>query len=133
MISSIASNENVAKDIYESDEFQHAFYLFENYLKYIGENNRYAKVFLQKEGFTKSKRNDREVFSLFLTMINLLCRDIYRKDKEEIIELWGNSGEIMLKLDVDKMIRISIEIKDKIVRSVNIPLLVDQFMYEWEA
>jgi gamma-glutamyl phosphate reductase len=25
------------------------------------------------------------------------------------------------------------EMKDKIVRSVNIPLLVDQFMYEWEA
>ena len=39
----------------------------------------------------------------------------------------------MLKLDVDKIIRLSIETKDKIVRSVNIPLLVDQFLYEWEA
>lgn len=133
ILSRISTNLEKAKEVYESDEFQHALYLFENYLKLVGEDDVEAKVFLQNEGFNKSKRNDREVFSLFLTMINLLCRDIYRKSEEEIKSIWGKSGEIMLKLDVDKIIRLSIETKDKIVRSVNIPLLVDQFLYEWEA
>lgn len=133
IIAHIATNPSSAKQIQESDEFQHAYYLFENYLEYCGQGSKRAKVFLQSEGFNKSKRNDREVFSLFLTMINLLCKDCYYKSKEEIVQVWGKSGKIMLELDVDKVIKVTIEIKDKIVRSVNIPLLVDQFLYEWEA
>lgn len=133
VLAKVCTNPKQAKAKYESDEFQHAQYLFENYLKYCSENDIMGKVFLQNEGFNKSKRDDREVFSLFLTMLNLLCRDIILKDTEEIKGIWGKSGEIMLKLDADKIMRISIEIKDKIVRSVNIPLLVDEFLYEWEA
>lgn len=135
VLSKLATNLEEAKDMYESDEFQHATYLFERFVesKYECAKDPFVKVFLQNEGFSKSKRNDKQVFSLFLTMLNLVCRDIYKKSEEEIISIWGNSGKYMLELDVDKIIRLSIEMKDKIVRSVNIPLLVDQFMYEWEA
>lgn len=133
VLSKLCTSVQDAKNMYESDEYQHASYLFENFLQLKAENSIEAKVFLQSEGFMKSKRNDKEVFSLFLMMMNYLCRDVYRKSEEEIVRIWGKSGEIMLKLDVDKIIRLSIETKDKIVRSVNIPLLVDQFLYEWEA
>lgn len=133
ILAGIATNQKQAMEIFESDEFQHAFYLFQNYLENYHLQAQHAKVFLQNEGFSKSKRNDREVFSYFLMMLNMLCRDIHRLSLEEITRIWGKSGEIMLKLDVDKIMKISIEIKDKIIRSVNIPLLVDEFLYEWEA
>lgn len=133
ILSHTCVNKEQALNRFESDEFQHAFYLFENFLEEYEQHPAYAKVFLQNEGFNKSKRDDRAVFSSFLDMIILLCRDCYLYDKQEIESIWGKSGEIMLKLEMDKLHKVSAEIKDKIVRSVNIPLLVDQFLYKWEV
>lgn len=133
ILSHTCVNKEQALNRFESDEFQHAFYLFENFLEEFDQHPAYAKVFLQNEGFNKSKRDDRAVFSSFLDMIILLCRDSYLYDKQEIESIWGKSGEIMLKLEMDKLHKVSAEIKDKIVRSVNIPLLVDQFLYKWEV
>lgn len=133
ILSHTCVNKEQALKRFESDEFQHAFYLFENFLAEYEQLPAYAKVFLQNEGFNKSKRDDRAVFSSFLDMIILLCRDGYLYDEQEIEGIWGKSGKIMLKLEMDKLHRVSAEIKDKIVRSVNIPLLVDQFLYKWEV
>ncbi|NBK98878.1 MAG: DNA polymerase III subunit delta [Erysipelotrichia bacterium] len=133
ILSRICVNKEQALERFESDEFQHAFYLFENFLKEQLNAFAYAKIFLQNEGFNKSKRNDRYVLTTFLDILSLLCRDCYLYKKEEIIRIWGKSGEIMLKLDLDKIHMICVESKDKIVRSVNIPLLVDQFLYKWEV
>lgn len=133
ILSHTCVNKEQALNRFESDEFQHAFYLFVNFLEEYDQHPAYAKVFLQNEGFNKSKRDDRAVFSSFLDMIILLCRDSYLYDKQEIESIWGKSGEIMLKLEMDKLHKVSAEIKDKIVRSVNIPLLVDQFLYKWEV
>lgn len=133
ILSRISTNQTQALSIFESDEFQHALYLFETFLKEYNDRSIHAKVFLQNEGFSKSKRDDKEVFSLFLKMLNILCRDIYCLSSEEIKGIWGKSGEIVLKLDVDKIMKISIEFKDKIIRSVNVLLLVDQFLYQWEV
>lgn len=133
ILSHTCVNKEQAFNRFESDEFQHAYYLFVNFLEEYDQHPAYAKVFLQNEGFNKSKRDDRAVFSSFLDMIILLCRDSYLYDKQEIESIWGKSGEIMLKLEMDKLHKVSAEIKDKIVRSVNIPLLVDQFLYKWEV
>lgn len=133
IIAHICANQNQVKQLVESDEFQHAYYLFTNFLQEYDNHPAFAKVFLQNEGFHKSKRDDREVLSLFLSMIILLCRDTYHLSKEEIIRIWGKSGEIMLKLKVDSLYKVAVETKDKIVRSVNIALLVDQFLYTWEV
>ncbi len=133
ILASICANHKQVEEISESEEFQHAFYLFSRFLEEYDSHPAYAKVFLQNEGFHKSKRDDRLVLSLFLSILALLCRDTYRLPNEEIKRIWGKSGEIMLKLDVDSLYKVTVETKDKIVRSVNIALLVDQFLYTWEV
>lgn len=133
ILAHICVNKEQALVRSESDEFQHSFYLLTNFLKEYEQLPAYAKVFLQNEGFHKSKRDDRVVFSGFLDMLALLCRDCYHLNKQEIISIWGKNGEIMLKLKIEKLHKVTIEIKDRIVRSVNIPLLVDQFLYLWEV
>ena len=132
VLAHVCANHNQVEQLQESEEFQHAYYLFTHFLEEYHNHPAFAKVFLQNEGFRKSKRDDRQVLSLFLSMLSLLCRDTYRYEKEEIIRIWGKSGEIMLKLDVDSVYKVTVETKDKIVRSVNVALLVDQFLYRWE-
>ena len=133
LLSNMSANDKQAMERYETDEFQHAYYLFSHFLEEYEKHPVYARVFLQKEGFGKSKRDDRLVAGTFFDMMILLCRDCYRRKEEEITHIWGKNGEIMLKLEVEKMHKICIECKDKIVRSINIPLLIDQFLYQWEV
>lgn len=132
IISGMCANQAQGKEVFETDEFQHAFYLFNEFIARYQNRKASAKVFLQNEGFKKSKRDDKKVFAYFLDMMILLCRDCYRKDASEIISIWGKSGEIMLQWDRSKYFPILIETKDSITRSVNIPLLLDQMLYRWE-
>lgn len=126
ILSAISANKKQAMEIYEKDEFQHAYYLFKEFLK---QDSHSAKVFLQQEGFSKSKRNAKEVFSYFLNIMIFLCKDAL---VDRNIESWQESMTYIKKFNLEKILSICVNTKDKIVKSVNIQLLVDQFLYEWE-
>lgn len=132
IVANMSANYEQGKALFESDEFQHAHYLFTTFITKYDTRKELAKVFLQSEGFSKSKRDDKKVLSYFLDMLILLCKDCYRYEKQEIVSIWGKYGEIMLQWEVAKLLLVSVETKDRIVRSVNVPLLVDQMLYRWE-
>ncbi len=133
ILSSLCSDIQSAMEMMESEEFQHAMYLYPLFLEKVRKNKNVAGVFLQSTGFSKSKRDDKKVFLYFLNIMERMVKDSFHLDCTQYLDIWGKCGENMLQLKRDKVLNVVVECKDKIVPSVNILLLVDQFIYLWEV
>lgn len=131
ILSTYCANKEQAQEVLESDEFQHALYVLQTFLSQL-ETFFSASVFLQNEIISKSKRDDKEVWKIFLHSLKLLCKDSYVLESSQFQNIWGKNAEIMVKLKRDKIWQIATQSNDRILRSANVALLVDQFIYEWE-
>ncbi len=132
LLSKLCSNKEQVKNLYEEEEFQHACIVFETFLEKIKISKALAGVYLQNEGFKKSKKDEKKIFKYFLFMLESALRDSYRMDNNKLTHIWGKNAQFMVQLNREKLLQNVVECKDKIIRSVNILLLVDQFIYLWE-
>lgn len=117
----------------ETDEYQHALYILKNILPTLYKDIHKTLVFLQNSGFNaKKKRNDKEVLKYLLDMLILNVKEVLLPS-DMIKEDWWLSACEDIKnknLPCEKLIELLTDTKDKLLYSVNIPLLLDQFMYE---
>lgn len=131
ILSTYCASKQQAQETFESDAFQHAIYVFETFMSRL-DMFASASVFLQNEVITKSKRDDKEVWRIFLHTLKLACKDSYVLKASQFQNSWGKNAQIVLKLKRDRILKIATQSNDRITRSANIALLVDQFIYEWE-
>lgn len=131
ILSNLVLNEEACREIAESDIYQHALYLFKNFIKMYTDHDYKYRIFLENEGFPKKRKNGKETFDYLLDMIELIGKDkiIDRK----INDSWYN--EVKAKItdkQALKLISVSCGIRDRNFRGANINLLVDQLIYELE-
>ncbi|MFV0381590.1 MAG: DNA polymerase III subunit delta [Breznakia sp.] len=131
MLSYKTSSKEQAIEMQESDEYQHAAYMFKEYVAMLIHKDRKASIFLQNEGITKGKRNNRVVFAYFLDMLDILANDtLLEKEVED--SNYNKSIKALTKEQALVMKKVSNEIQDKNIKSVNMNLLVDEFIVEME-
>lgn len=129
LLSHIALHQDKIPTIYESEEYQHARYVFKGYIeKYI---KRYldSSIFLQSEGFAKSKMDLKKVFQYTMDMLNIFAKDVIMNkviDDEWYMEMQKLSNN----RQAEHILIVSNNMRDKNIKSANLNLLVDQFIYE---
>ncbi|MDL2276069.1 DNA polymerase III subunit delta [Breznakia sp. OttesenSCG-928-G09] len=131
LLSHIGLHQDKLKAMEESEEYQHARYVFKTYMEKYLKHYLDASVFLQKDGFAKSKRDQKLVLHYVLDMMNLLAKDalIHKRIKEA---WYDEKLELMDERTAEHILVVANRIKDKNIKSVNLNLLVDQFIYEME-
>lgn len=129
LLSHIGLHQDKLKAMEESEEYQHARYTYKVYIEKYLKRYMDAGVFLQQEGFAKSKMDLKVVLHYFLDMLSLMAKDALMKKQVE--DVWYDQ---MLKLidqkKAEHILKVSNTIKDKNIKSVNLSLLIDQFIYE---
>ena len=134
ILANLCVDEEKAEAMMESETFTGAFNLFQDFLAAWRQKGFvWAKITLKQDAISKGKRDDKQIFAWFLEMLMLLCRDIYCLQATEVKELWGQNAEIVLEYKAETMHKVCIETRDKMGRSTNMPLLIDQFIYMLEV
>lgn len=129
LLSHIGLQQDKLKDMSESEEYQHARYVFKTYVEKDAKRYLDTSVFLQSEAFAKSKMNLKLVLDYFLDMLSLFAKDGLMHKR--IKDIWYDG---MLDLTnthkSEHMLVVASKIKDRNIKSANLGLLVDQFIYE---
>lgn len=117
----------------ETDEYQHALYILKNILPTLYKDIHKTLVFLQNTGFnSKKKRNDKAVLNYLLDMLILNVKEVLLPTDTITEDWWLSSCNDIRNKNIScvKLIELLTDTKDKLLYSVNIPLLLDQFMFE---
>lgn len=117
----------------ESDDYQHALYLFKGTIKRYSNSPYQALLFLQIEGFpSKQKKYGKQALMYLIDMMHVFFKDCM-KNQHIVKDTWyEHQIQIMRSKTIDyvNMLRILMQSKDKLLHSVNIQLLVDQMLYQ---
>jgi len=131
LLSYLGIPENKIVEVMESEEYQHALYTFKTYIEKYLKHYQDANVFLHIEGFKKSKLDSKQVCHYFFDMLGLLAKDALIE--KQIHQSWYQSMiDLMSKKQAEHILNVSNRMKDKNIKSVNLGLLIDQFIYEME-
>ncbi|OCN03926.1 hypothetical protein A4S06_03790 [Erysipelotrichaceae bacterium MTC7] len=118
-------------EIEESDEYQHARYLFEHVVKKISNRDRDVNVLIQ-QGFAKGKRDVRLVAKYVFEMLISLGKDRLMQQTTTI----ETYDQLLASIDetlATKFMVVCNKMKDKNRKGVNTALLMDEFLYEMEV
>lgn len=133
LLSNMIRNPKEILEVSESEDYQHAFYLFKGFLNEYKETPYRALLFLQLEGGnTKKKKLDKVNTKYFIQMLDIFFRDCLNP-VQQLQDTWYQE---MLKsmhefqIDYPVILSILLNVQDKLLRSINIPLLMDQMVYE---
>lgn len=133
LLSNMIRNPIEIMEMSEHEDYQHAFYLFKGFLNEYKETPYRALLFLQLEGNnSKKKKMDKLNTKYFVQMLDIFFRDCL-KSSLPIQDIWYNEvvqSMHAFQIDYTAMISILLNVQDKLLRSVNIPLLMDQMVYE---
>lgn len=133
LLSNMIRNPKEIIEVSESDDYQHAFYLFKGFLNEYKETPYRALLFLQLESNgSKKKKLDKINTKYFIQMLDIFFRDCLR-EQQHLENEWYNemiSAMHMFQIDYTRMLCILLNVQDKLLRSVNIPLLMDQMVFE---
>ncbi len=116
----------------ESDEYQHAFYLFENFTKAFSQSPYYGLDLLLKAGTERKKADGKLWMRYFLEMLMVFYRDLM-KGTGNHDNAWYQSMLDMYRMKhirYDQMLEILLTTRDKLWKSVNLTLLCDQMVYQ---
>ncbi len=132
ILAKLCSQKEQVDALLAEEEYLRAKEVFHHFCENIQVNKQIAGLFLQIEGVKKGKLDEKKVFLYVLEMLEIAIRDTYRYSLQQFGDIWGKNNEFMVQLNREKILRNIVECKDKIIRSVNIELLTDEFMYRWE-
>ncbi len=116
----------------ESDEYQHAFYLFQSFTKAFLRSPYIGLDLLLKAGTERKKTDGKLWMRYFLEMQMMFYRDLI-KGNGAIDHAWYQS---MLQAyhekndRYDQLLEVLLETRDKLWKSVNLSLLCDQMVYK---
>lgn len=132
LLSNMIRNKKAIDEAAESDEFQHAYYIFKKFQEEYVSSPYYAGAFLQQAGFdNKKKRNGKQSMQYFLDMLTTFYRDLLQggavvEDRWYQEQLHSFQHRNIAGIE---LLHIVLNTKDKLLRSVNIALLIDQMIY----
>lgn len=132
LLSAMIRSPREMKEAYESDEYQHAQYLFQKFIEEFLKSPFYALDLLIKEGFDgKKKRDGKRCMQYFLEMLMTFYKDILMKGT--LVENdWYQTqlrSYTSKAYPIAKLLEITLETRDKLWKSVNLSLLSDQMVY----
>lgn len=128
----IRSPKNIV-EVHESDEFQHAFYLFKNFQTAFLVSPYDSLGVLLQEGFDQKKtRNGKLCMQYFLEMLMTFYKDVLQGGTiiEDPWYLELISSYHKRAYPASSLLEILLECRDKLFKSVNITLLSDQLVYQ---
>lgn len=128
VLAQITRSVSHALELVECDEYQHARYVFKEYMKLIFQQFDLATLLLQKE-LSSKKRDNKQTFMLFLDMFYYLVQDSICHKSECKDESWNYMMKEVQKHIIKKEIlsEVLLTSKDKLLKIVNVALLIDQF------
>ncbi|WP_270417428.1 DNA polymerase III subunit delta [Amedibacterium intestinale] len=132
-LSKMLRNKEGMKEISESEDYQHALYCFKKTLEEIHISVADSLMFLQLEGFNaKQKKFGKQACEYFFSMLQIFFMDYMRKNTLENENWYNHQIEKMRNKNIDyvRILQILMQGKDKLLRSVNIQLLIDQILYQ---
>lgn len=132
LLSHMIRQESAILEAAESDDYQHAMYMFKGTIERYVNSSYQALLFLQIEGFpAKQKKYGKQALIYLLDMMHIFFKDCMKNQHIVRDEWYERHIQIMCNKQVDyiKLLRVFMESKDKLLRSVNIQLLVDQILY----
>lgn len=131
LLSSMIRSVSDMKTASESEEYQHAFYLFLHMQEELRKSPYAALAFLLKSGVDGKKRDAKECMRYLLDMQMILCKDLIRGGSicqdvqyRAMLQAYKNKS-----YPYSEWLSILLETKDKLWKSVNVTLLCDQLMY----
>lgn len=117
----------------ETDDYQHARFVFQGIIERWNISSYDALLFLQLEGFpSKQKKYGKVALSYVIDMLSIFLRDTM-KDLIMIDDAWYQQHLQIFKKTCEintKLLQILMRAKDMLLRSVNISLLIDQLIYQ---
>lgn len=120
-------------EAYESEDYQHALYTWKNTLDQYLLDPYQALLFLQVEGFpSKQKKYGKIAFTYVLDMLSIFFKDCMKKELM-IQDTWYTEHVERMKqkrIDVLAILQILMDTRDKLLRSVNLQLLIDSMIYQ---
>lgn len=116
----------------ETEDYQHARFVFKGMLENYLSSPYEALLFLQLEGFpAKQKKYGKQALNYVLDMLLLFFRDCIRNHRE-VEDTWylHMMDQFQNKhINMVEIVQILMKSKDTLLRSVNIQLLLDQMLY----
>lgn len=133
LISSMIRSPKVILEVQESEEYQHALYLFKDFQESFLSSPYDSLALLLQEGFDQKKtRNGKLCMQYFLEMLMTFYKDILQGGTwientwyVELISSFRRKG-----YDMAALLEIVLVCRDKLFKSVNITLLSDQLVYQ---
>lgn len=133
LLSSMIRNVEEIKEASESEDYQHARHLFKGFLDNYVISPYRSLLFLQLEGTKNSqKKLEKKHVQYLLSMLDLFFKDCMYpngtiKDSWylETIQKFHT-----MKIDYIQILQVLMNMQDKLLRSVNINLLLDQMVHE---
>lgn len=132
LLAQMIKNPKEMQDAQESDEYQHAKYLFIKFLEQFLVSPYYGLECLLSEGFdNKKKRDGKRCMRYFLELLMTFYKDLlqggsYVEDPWYLDQL---SSYRQKPYSYAKLLEILLETRDKLWKSVNLSLLSDQLVY----
>lgn len=133
MLSHIVHQKKNIIEVSETDDYQHAKYVFKKLMEYYQISVNQALLFLQLDGFNvKEKKYGKQCLQYVIDMLLIFFKD-YIKQKTICEDEWYlKTMKVVQKKDINgiQMIQILMYSKDMLLKSVNIHMLIDQMLYK---
>lgn len=133
ILSNLIRQKQDILDAGESEDYQHALYIFKGMIDRYAISPYQALLFLQVEGFpAKQKKYGKQAFTYLIDMLHLFFKDCLKNNPLIQDEWYRRQMDAIRNKDYDysKLLQIFMQTKDKLLRSVNLQLLVDQMLYQ---
>lgn len=134
LLSHMIHNKQAILEAYESEEYQHALFVFKGMIDQYLTDPYLALLFLQLDGFpSKQKKYGKASLEFVIDMLSLFFKDCMKTNKvleddwyREHIQRMRNK-----QIDIVKMLQVFMKTKDTLIKtSVNLQLLIDDMVYQ---
>ena len=133
MLSHIVHQKQDIISISETDDYQHARYVFKKMIDYYQTSVNQALLFLQTEGFNaKQKKYGKVCLQYVIDMLLIFFKESMRQITKCKDEWYLEALKSMQNRNIDfiEIFKILMNSKDMLLKSVNIQMLIDQMLYK---
>lgn len=133
LLSNMIRNKDAIMEAYESEDYQHALYIFKGVIDQYLIDPYGALLFLQIEGFpAKQKKYGKISFGYVLDMLSLFFKDCMKR--KQVPDTWYQEHmNRMIDKNINEIavMQVLMDTRDKLLRtSINLQLLIDAMIYQ---
>lgn len=133
ILSSLIRQKQDIVEACESEDYQHARYVFKEMIERYTTSPYQALVFIQTQGFpAKQKKHGKQSLIYLIDILHLFFKDCMMNNFE-VKDTWYQKqiqNILNKQYDCVAILQILMQTKDKLLRSVNLQMLVDQMLYK---